>query len=74
VMLLLAYLDAKPVLGVPACAIFYRTTVLDLILPRLLAGERVTGADIAALGHGGLCRGPVACGECTFPHCEFGKG
>jgi hypothetical protein len=74
VMLLLAYLDAKPVLGVPACAIFYRTTVLDLILPRLLAGERVTGADIAALGHGGLCRGPAACGECTFPHCEFGKG
>jgi hypothetical protein len=74
VMLLLAYLDGKPVLGVPACAIFYRTTVLDLILPRLLAGERVTGADIAALGHGGLCRTPETCGDCTYPHCEFGKG
>jgi molybdenum cofactor synthesis domain-containing protein len=74
VMLLLAYLDAKPVLGVPACALYYPTTVLDLILPRLLAGERVTGAEIAALGHGGLCRTPAACIACTFPHCEFGKG
>jgi hypothetical protein len=74
VMLLLAYLGAKPVLGVPACALYYPTTVLDLILPRLLAGERVKGQDIAALGHGGLCRGPHACIACTFPHCEFGKG
>lgn len=74
VMLLLAYLDAKPVLGVPACALYYPTTVLDLVLPRLLAGERVTGAEIAALGHGGLCRTPAACGDCTFPHCAFGKG
>jgi hypothetical protein len=48
--------------------------VLDLVLPRLLAGERVTAAEIAALGHGGLCRGSASCGECTFPHCEFGKG
>jgi molybdenum cofactor synthesis domain-containing protein len=74
VMLLLAYLDAKPVLGVPACALYYPTTVLDLVLPRLLAGERVTGAEIAALGHGGLCRTPAACIACTFPHCAFGKG
>ena len=74
VMLLLAYLDAKPLLGVPACALFYSATVLDLVLPRLLAGERVTGGEIAALGHGGLCRTPAACGQCTFPHCEFGKG
>lgn len=74
VMLLLAYLDAKPVLGVPACALYYPTTVLDLVLPRLMAGERVTGAEIAALGHGGLCRTPAACGDCTYPHCAFGKG
>ena len=74
VMLLLAYLGAKPVLGVPACALFYSATVLDLVLPRLLAGERVTAGKIAWLGHGGLCRGPAVCGQCTFPHCEFGKG
>lgn len=74
VMFLLAYLDGKPVLGVPACALFYPTTVFDLILPRLLAGERVTDEEIAALGHGGLCRGPIECDGCTYPHCEFGKG
>lgn len=74
VMLLLAYLDDKPVVGVPACALFYPVTVLDIVLPRLLAGERVTGDDIAALGHGGLCRGPDACIACTYPHCDFGKG
>ncbi len=74
VMLLLAYLEAKPLIGVPACALFYPTTALDLLLPRLLAGERVTGDDMAALGHGGLCRGPDACGGCTYPRCDFGKG
>ncbi len=74
VMLLLAYLDGKPVVGVPACALFYSVTVLDIVLPRLLAGERVTGDDITALGHGGLCRGPDACIACTYPHCDFGKG
>jgi hypothetical protein len=30
--------------------------------------------DIARLGHGGLCRGPVACEGRTYPYCEFGKG
>lgn len=74
VMLLLAYLGRKPVVGVPACALFYSVTVLDIVLPRLLAGERVKGHEIAALGHGGLCRGPDACIACTYPHCEFGKG
>jgi molybdenum cofactor synthesis domain-containing protein len=74
VMLLLAYLKGKPVIGVPACALFYSVTALDLVLPRLLAGQRVTGDDIAALGHGGLCRGPDACIACTYPHCDFGKG
>jgi molybdenum cofactor synthesis domain-containing protein len=74
VMFLLAYLGDKPVVGVPASTLFYSVTVLDIVLPRLLAGERVTEDDIAALGHGGLCRGPHACIACTFPHCEFGKG
>jgi molybdenum cofactor synthesis domain-containing protein len=74
VMFLLAYLEDKPVVGVPACALYYSVTVLDIVLPRLLAGERVKEDDIAALGHGGLCRGPDACIACTYPHCDFGKG
>jgi hypothetical protein len=28
--------------------------VVDAVLPRLLAGDRLTHADVVALGHGGL--------------------
>jgi len=70
-MFLLAYLDDVPILGVPACAMYYRTTIVDLVLPRLLTGERLTRSDINRMGHGGLCR---TCPECRYPYCSFGKG
>ena len=35
------------VLGVPACALYYKTTFLDLVLPRLLAGRELTRAELA---------------------------
>ena len=70
-MFLMAYLGEVPLLGVPACGLFHQITVLDLILPRVLAGERITKADLAFLGHGGLCRD---CPECIYPRCAFGKG
>ncbi len=70
-MFLVAYLDEVPLLGVPACGLYHRITVLDLILPRVLVGERIGKAELALLGHGGLCKD---CSECTFPHCPFGKG
>jgi molybdenum cofactor synthesis domain-containing protein len=69
-MFLVAYIDKVPVLGIPACGMFFRTTVLDLILPRVLAGEKINREKIAALGHGGLCLG---CKPCRFPACSFGK-
>ncbi|MCD6364054.1 MAG: molybdopterin-binding protein [Synergistetes bacterium] len=69
-MTLLGYLDKKPVIGIPAAAIYYETTAFDIILPRLLAGERVTFEDIAELGYGGLC---WLCDICHFPCCPFGK-
>jgi hypothetical protein len=50
----LAYLGDVPVLGMPTCGIFSRATVFDLVLPRVLAGERITSATLAALGHGGM--------------------
>ncbi|MBN2059035.1 MAG: molybdopterin-binding protein [Deltaproteobacteria bacterium] len=59
-----------PVLGLPACILYYKTTVLDLILPRVLAGETITRKDLATLAHGGLC---LNCGVCRFPVCPFGK-
>ena len=70
-MFMLAYHGNVPIMGVPACGMFYKITVVDLILPRLLAGERVTRKDIVALAHGGLCR---MCPECKYPNCTFGKG
>ena len=70
-MFLVAYLGDVPLLGVPACGLYHRITVLDLVLPRILTGERIGRAELALLGHGGLCRD---CQECTYPHCAFGKG
>jgi hypothetical protein len=70
-MFLLAYLKDIPLVGLPACAMYFNTTIFDLVLPRLLAGLRVSAEDIAALGHGGLCR---QCKVCVYPHCSFGKG
>lgn len=53
-LLMLGYLDEVPVIGAPGCIRSPRTNVIDLLLPRLLAGERLTRADLVALGHGGL--------------------
>ena len=70
-MFLVAYLGEVPLLGVPACALHHRITALDLVLPRILAGEHIGKTELAFLGHGGLCRD---CPECSYPHCSFGKG
>jgi molybdenum cofactor synthesis domain-containing protein len=70
-MSLVAYIQDVPVLGVPACAIYFRATALDLVLPRILVGEHMDRKKIAALGHGGLC---LNCKTCHYPICPFGKG
>lgn len=70
-MFLVAYIGEVPILGMPACGLHHRTTVLDLILPRILAGEKIGKKQLALLGHGGLCHD---CKECIYPHCPFGKG
>lgn len=73
-MFLLAYLERNgktiPVMGLPGCVMYARRTVFDLILPRVMAGERLTKDDISIYGEGGLC---LSCEKCTFPHCGFGK-
>jgi hypothetical protein len=70
-MFLVAYLGETPLLGVPACGLYHKITVLDLVLPRILAGEKIGKKELAFLGHGGLCRD---CTQCAYPHCPFGKG
>ncbi len=69
-MFMMAYLGDIPIMGVPACGMFFRTTVVDLLLPRILAGEKIAKSDIVALGVGGLCH---QCDVCVWPKCTFGK-
>ena len=67
-MFLVAYLGEVPLLGVPACALHHRSTALDLVLPRILAGEHIGKTELAFLGHGGLCRD---CPECLLSQLLF---
>lgn len=69
-MFLVAWLGDIPVLGIPACGMYHRTTVFDLILPRVLAGEKIGRRELAELGHGGMC---LNCEVCRYPVCPFGK-
>ncbi len=59
-----------PILGIPACGMYAAITVFDLVLPRVLAGEKIERKEIAELGHGGLC---LKCEKCRYPICPFGK-
>ena len=58
-MFLLAYFHKHdgtvvPVVGLPGCVMYANRTIFDLVLPRLLADDPVTFAEIAALGEGGM--------------------
>lgn len=70
-MFCLAYFeDRTAVMGLPGCVMYAKTTIFDLILPRVAAGVPVTRKDLTRLGHGGLCLG---CEVCRYPACSFGK-
>ena len=73
-MLLLAYYKTEdrtvPILGLPGCVMYAKRTVFDLILPRVMADDRICAKEISAYGEGGLC---LNCQTCTFPNCGFGK-
>ncbi len=68
--LMVAYLDDIPILGLPACVIFEKVTVFDIVYPRILAGEQMTKDKLIKLSYGGLCH---HCPVCQYPHCSFGK-
>lgn len=74
-MFLMSYLkleDGKevPVMGLPGCVMYAKRTIFDLILPRVIAGDRISSEDLARLGEGGLCK---SCEICRFPDCGFGR-
>lgn len=53
-LLLLAYKDEVPIVSAPGCFRSAKPNVVDLILPPMLAQYRVSGWEVACLGHGGL--------------------
>lgn len=53
-MFMLAYKGDVPIMGLPGCVMFCSKTVFDLVLPRVLTGERLTRCDFTTLGIGGL--------------------
>ena len=55
-MFVMAYLGETPVMGLSGCVLHDPFTAFDALLPRLLAGEKITRAEIMAMGHGGLQR------------------
>lgn len=69
-MTLVAYLGDIPVLGVPGAAMKLPTTVFDVLLPQIFAGDRITGEELIGLADGGLCQ---MCQECHWPNCSFGR-
>lgn len=69
-MFMVAYKGTIPILGLPGCVMYHKASIFDVLLPRLLAGVRLTRRDIVSLAHGGFCEG---CPECHYPACGFGK-
>lgn len=53
-MLMMAYLSEIPILGLPGCVMHDPYTSFDVLLPRILAGDRIAREDIVSLGYGGL--------------------
>jgi formylmethanofuran dehydrogenase subunit E len=69
-MTLLSRIGDIPVMGVPACALFFRATSFDRLLPRVLAGIPITRDDLSEMGHGAFC---LECETCRYPNCSFGQ-
>ncbi|TXG80191.1 MAG: molybdopterin-binding protein [Thermomicrobiales bacterium] len=53
-MFWLAYTGDVPIFNLASCSMYSQSTVADLVLPWIMAGERVTSTDLAGIGYGGL--------------------
>lgn len=74
-MFLLSYYNYNgkeiPIVGLPGCVMYSKRTIFDIVLPRIMADDKITKSEMNRLGEGGLC---LECEVCTFPNCGFGKG
>ncbi|MBN2250697.1 MAG: molybdopterin-binding protein, partial [Candidatus Altiarchaeota archaeon] len=68
-MTLLARIGDIQVIGVPAGALYFKTTSFDLLVPRLLAGLTISRYDLARMSSGAFC---LECPTCLYPLCPFG--
>ncbi len=62
--------SSTPILSLASCSMFSRSTVADLLLPYLFAGETVDNRLVASLGHGGLLDRGM---DWRFPPYEVGE-
>ena len=69
-MMLVAYLGEIPILGIPGAAIRRPTTIFDVLLPQIFAGEKISREELISLADGGLCQ---MCENCHWPNCTFGR-
>jgi hypothetical protein len=53
-LFLLGYRDEVPVVSAPGCYRSTKPNIVDLVLPPLLARYRISGWEVACMGHGGL--------------------
>ena len=53
-MFMLAYKKNVPIMGLPGCVMYCSKTIFDLILPRILTGEKLCKKDFTIMGVGGL--------------------
>jgi hypothetical protein len=67
----IAYVGSVPLFGLSSCEMFSHRTILDLVLPRLFAGEPIGKDDLARLGHGGMLGREMAF---RFPNYGAGTG
>jgi molybdenum cofactor cytidylyltransferase len=53
-LFMLSYKDETPIVSAPGCFRSAKANIVDLVLPPMLARYRVSGWEVAGLGHGGL--------------------
>ena len=68
-MFMLSYIGDVAVVGLPSCVMYRNASIYDLVVPRLLLGEKLKKEDFAKMGYGGYC---LACDVCKYPDCAYG--
>lgn len=53
-LMILSYKEEVPIISAPGCFRSAKPNVVDLVLPPMLARYRMSGWEVACLGHGGL--------------------